>query len=118
MKRDLDLVRLILLEIEKNSEPEGRSIRVKVPEHSDAEISYHIGLLAEAGLVEAQNFRGDDRIEWWPMKMTWAGHEFLDAARNDTIWEKMKEMTKKAGGFAFATVFDLLIALGKQSLGL
>ena len=27
-------------------------------------------------------------------KLTWQGHEFLDAARNETIWKEAKEVTK------------------------
>lgn len=41
MKRDMDLAREILFEIEKYSEPNG-TVDISIEGHSDIEISYHI----------------------------------------------------------------------------
>ena len=40
------------------------------------EIQYHIRLLAEAGLIEADEIVPG---QWWPERITWMGHELLDA---------------------------------------
>jgi hypothetical protein len=55
MKRDMDLARQILLQIE--AAPSRDSfVSVTSPNHTEAEVSYHVMLLAEAGLIEAHNF--------------------------------------------------------------
>ena len=48
-------------------------------------------LLNEARLVKAVNFSttyGDSN--WVPLRLTWEGHDFLDAARNEDRWKKAK----------------------------
>ena len=42
-------------------------------------------------------------------KLTWAGHDFLDAVRDPAIWAKTKAGATAAGGFTF----DLLKGLAK-----
>jgi hypothetical protein len=45
------------------------------------------------------------------LRLTWQGHDFLDAARNDTIWSKAKEKFLKPGiSWTFSIVFDFLKA--------
>jgi len=53
------------------------------------------------------------------LRPTWAGHEFLDAARNDTIWHKAGERIKKSGvGVTLSLLKEILSQLLKQSLNL
>src|SRR5438270_7301051 len=63
MKRDMDLIRLIMIEIEKNPEPM-LPIQIELSGHSSKEISYHIMLLAEHGFVKAIDFSSSDGLEW------------------------------------------------------
>lgn len=97
MKRDMDLVRAILLEVEKQPD-DGGVFDVAVPGHSDAEIYAHVRLLDEAGLIEAIDLSTMDGTRWKPKRLTWFGHEFLDAYRSETIWNRGKELVLKAGG--------------------
>ena len=46
------------------------------------------------------------------LKLSWAGHEFLDAARNDTIWHKAGERIKKSGVNVTFTLLSELLAGG------
>jgi len=53
------------------------------------------------------------------LRLTWAGHEFLDAARNETVWKKASERIKKSGvDVTISLLKDILNQLLKQSLGL
>ena len=89
MKRDMDLIREVLLEVEKvEGWDDWKQIEFK--DRDPEEISYHVMLLAEAGLIEAKKIC--DGGAWLPMRLTWEGHEFLDAARNDTVWKKTKDI--------------------------
>ena len=103
----MDLVRKILLAIEAHPDPNDAFV-VDIPEYSREEIMYHVELLGEAGLVHAMNFTSFGTLEWQVRSLTWAGHEFLDAVRNDTVWKKIKTVMKDRGA---TLTFDLIKAL-------
>ena len=121
MRRDMDLVREILLAIEKNEKDPLGWIDLELPNRSRKEVAYHVMLLHQAGLVTAKDLctNGPDGFDWRPKSLTWQGHEFLEAARNDTIWHKaVGKMVEVTGGVSLDVLKDLLIASGKQALGL
>ena len=109
MKRDMELVRRVLLEIEQSTNVDDW-IDLGIEGYSPEEISYHVKILAEAGLLEAQDLTTNDEFEWKPKSLTWKGHEFLDAARNETVWKKTTDLVKdKGGSIPFEVLKDLLI---------
>ena len=103
MKRDMELIRYILLQKEAEEPIDG----------GHAEVVYHIALLKEAGFVEAV-IRNDplgvpsDAVI---LKLTWAGHDFLDAARDNKIWNMAKEKFIKPG---VSWTFSILLEWLKQ----
>jgi Hypothetical protein (DUF2513) len=109
LKRDLDLVRRILLHLEGGGEsasPSGFSALVE-DGYEAREIHYHVQLLHDAGLIEADEIVSG---QWWPERMTWSGHEFLEAARNKELWEETKQRVEKStGGAPFSVFHDLLL---------
>lgn len=116
MKRDMDLARLILLKIEQTADDPRLWINMEIPDYTTAEVSYHVMILNEAGLIEADDLstRGRGNSDWRPKRLTWNGHEFLDAARNDSIWNKAKE---KASSMNFELLKEFLLSLIRQQLG-
>lgn len=104
MQRDMELGRKILLELE-SKEDFSTNIRPKIEGATDLQVSYHIKLLSEAGLVNAKNWSEDGGSEWVTSSLTTHGHDFLDAARNDSIWSKAKELILSKGG---ALTFEML----------
>jgi|SRR5882724_5969938 len=103
MKRDMELVRQALLTAESSRD-------AHAVEGCDREIAaYHVALLRDAGLIEA--FVGKDQHghpnRFVIRSLTWAGHDFLDAARSETVWHDAKEKILKAG---VSWTFDLLKA--------
>lgn len=116
MKRDMDLVRLILLEIEHSSDGAQLQMNFDIPDYTPEIVSYHLMILHDAGLIEASDLSTMGRgLFWCPKRLTWSGHEFLDAARNDSIWKKAKE---KASGMNFELLKELLLNLARPQLGL
>jgi hypothetical protein len=116
MERDMDLARQILLEIEKQPHT-GKWIDLDIEGHSPEEVSYHVMILHEAGLVEAYKIATYAYTDWKPTRLTWEGHEFLEAARDNTRWEKATStMLEKAGGIAFDILKQLLIQLMKSQV--
>ena len=113
MKRNMDLIREILLRIEDNS------FLKSVPEHTPEEIAYHVSLLEGAGLVTQEFYQNlylnNSMLEG--IRITWAGHEFLDASRNTSFWEKAKRISlEKTGALSFEVLKSILVQLGKDAL--
>lgn len=120
MKRDMDLVREILLKVEGNTEAFGMD-SVEIEARSQQEIGYHIKIMVEAGLLEAgdRTHMGADAMLWHSVSLTWRGHEFLDAARDNTRWNGAKKLVAEKGvAVSFDVLKDVLAFLAKQTLGL
>lgn len=117
MQRDVDLVRRILLHIERSG-ADGTSPGGWAPLVEDgyevSSIQYHIQILHDAGLIQA-----DELVpgQWWPERMTWAGHEFLDASRDEALWNEAKRRVEATVGTAPFEVFrDLLMRMTRERL--
>lgn len=104
MKRDMDLLRSLLLKVEEQP-PFGPFSTPEVPGYSEDELYYHAKLAEDAGFIEA-----DFMMEGFVVRrLTYAGHEFLDAAREDKLWNKAKQTVLSNAGTI--TVEALKIAL-------
>ncbi len=117
MKRDLDLVREILIAIESDPTPFGpKDLNLK--DRDPVEVSYHVQIMDEAGLIEAMNLTSSSGYCWCPKSMTWTGHEFLDAARSDTVWNKaMTTLKEKAVSVPFEIVRAVVMKTCKDFFG-
>ncbi|MCE9546107.1 MAG: DUF2513 domain-containing protein [Planctomycetia bacterium] len=120
MKRDMELVRKILFAMEEH--PEGFApSKFDLPDFTQEQIGYHAYLMNEAGLIEAADVTcmGSTSPEAIPTKLTWEGHEFIDAARSDTIWNSaMSQIKAIGGGVTIAMLTALLKKLMAEKLGL
>jgi len=115
MKRDMNLIRLLLLDTE------GEEPRPDLAGFTEEQRIYHSALLIEAGLIEGVIRKDENGFPSGTVRvrLTWAGHEFLDAARNDTIWKKASEKIKQSGvQVTISLLEELLKKLLKESLGL
>ena len=88
MRLNMDLIRQISFAIEASTTPI-LSNELKIDGYKSAQIICHCSLLREHKLILA----GDCGAETSPnamliSRLTSAGHDFVDAARNDTIWSK------------------------------
>ncbi len=114
MKRDMDLIREILLQVETR-EPK-QPLEVKIEGRDRQEIVGHVRLLQEARFVEATFTGGPTAMVH---RLTWDGHEFLDSVRDPTVWATVTKRLEKVGGFASVDVIKTLgIAVIKDQLGL
>ena len=116
MKRDMDLVRDILIEMEKWP-ANHRSGEIAIEARTPEEIMHHVGLMHEAGLIEAIDASSHDGEAWLPVKILWDGHEFLDAARSDTVWMKAKQRAMStAGALTLDAMKAALVFVMKQTI--
>src|SRR5438067_163459 len=114
MKRDMDLIRLLLLRSAGDEDALRLAEQYSVPERA-----YHVALLKDAGFVEAAISRDQHGLPSGAvvMRLTWQGHDFLDAMRDDNIWKKAKEKILKPGvSWTFSILIEFLKAEAKQKL--
>lgn len=117
MKRDMDLIRDVLIAVEDDSNDPNSWIDIELPEHNSLEISYHIMLLDQAGLLDAIDLSTKDGSEWKARSLTWAGHEFLDSARDEKLWNSVKKsLGKRVASASFELVKEVLISEAKRHL--
>ena len=117
MKRDLELCRTLLFLTEEMEGSPGRLALPEIEGFSRDQIGYHVYLLQDAGLLKAHDARSrDNQWGFYPSHLTWAGQEFLDAARNDTIWKKAKEQIMSTAGVVTVEALKLKLPVLVESL--
>ena len=118
MKRDMDLVRRILMDLEEcDAADGGGGVNIEIDGRAEQEVSYHVALLHEAGLLHALDGYDSSGICWIPTRLTWAGHEFLDASREPGRWERAKRtVLEKTGGLSFEAMKQVLFQLLREAL--
>jgi Hypothetical protein (DUF2513) len=117
MKRDWDVIREVLLEVEQIPHEARTTFGYQISagqtavERSRAE---HAFLLQEAGYVSALHCSNLDagNVMLGP-ELSWAGHDLLDTLRSKPVWERIKTTAKEKG---VELTFDAVKALGKVAL--
>jgi len=122
MKRNLDLVRKILIYLEKKQD-EKMMKSLELEGYESKEIMYHLILMDQAGLLrcerEVSSSTPDRAICVYPFSLSWQGHEFLEASRNESTWNKAKRIViDKTGGLSVDVLKALLISMAKESVDL
>ena len=121
MKRDMDLVREILIAIECS---EDGNLNFDALEYERQQVYLHIELMKEHGLVDAVIIPDDDGPEHEILmckieRLTWDGHDFLDKIRNESIWEQAKSKCfNETGGLSIDFLKIFLIDVAKNKIGI
>jgi hypothetical protein len=132
MKRDWDLIRKQLTDIE-----EDRDVLVDIPDKPkwigqqreeyeqqlnefktvEGRIAGHLEMLINNGYIDGLYVqRGcDGHFSYGPTspRLTMAGHDLLDTMRSSTIWESIKSTAKKKG---VELTFEVIKSLGSIAL--
>jgi len=120
MKRDMDLIREILIKLEEHEH--GNAPReLEIEGYTDEQIYHHVFLLGQANLLMVRLCApmGCPSPAAEALSMTWEGHDFLDAIRSDKTWDKTKRKITEAGGsMPFDIVKNIAIAIGMKQIGL
>lgn len=117
MLRDADLIRLILVQVEKNHDPM-EWMDPRLDGYTEEVISYHIMVLDEAGFLEGLDRCAIGVFRWSARNLTWKGHEFLDTARNDDDWQAVKKrVLETTHGLSFSVLADELLKHARAKLG-
>jgi hypothetical protein len=113
VKRNWDTIRELLIKVEECTLPTEMIRLSDFPNERAAEISYHMSLLIEAGLVKGQMVQtiGPEIKDFFAQRLKWQGHEFLDTIRSNTVWDKTKKTFIEKG---LEMSFDLVKTVAKE----
>lgn len=108
----MDLVRELLLYFEAKEETAGlHSSDVRIDGYTETQITLHLNIMAEAGLLICEPFRSstnpDRFIRTFVFDLSWAGHEYLDTIRDPKIWMKTKSTLGRIGNWSFGVALDI-----------
>ena len=106
MKRDIDLIRRIALEVADM--PFGYVLpNMRDEGIDDATFGLHAIWMREAGLIMAviQEYQSGDPPTVHIARLTWNGCEFVDSIRDETLWQKAKTNVLKPD---MSFTFDVL----------
>lgn len=106
MKRDMDLVREILLHVSESEISVDASVFVDTNNDLD-KVIYTIDIMKEAGLIKANIKRAFQKgyVSASINSLTWEGHDFLDSVRSDKVWKEVKKsISKVAGSVSLAVI--------------
>jgi hypothetical protein len=107
MQRDVDLLRLLLLEVERHGATCAiDTLRCDAQHDGEERVRYHLRLLTDAGLLKetGQTSTGTPCV-----RLTHDGQEFIELARSDARWRRAKAVVLASiGGVQLALVRSLL----------
>ncbi len=113
MRRDWNLIRQILFEVEKL--PAGESTKaIQIDGFDVHTITEHVRMLVRKDLLIGNVYNTYDGSTYVIEGMSWEGHDFLDNARNDTIWKKVMAESRAKGTSTTVVVLNGLLAKAAQ----
>lgn len=112
MKRDMDLVRDLLLHFEAKSEAPGvHAADVHIDGYTEDQIVLHLNVMAEAGLLVCEPIRSSTNperiIRTFVFDLSWKGHEYLETIRDPKIWKGTKSVLGRIGNWSFGLAVDV-----------
>lgn len=120
MKRDINLVRAILMEVEQQEAVDVQG-GIHISNYPSDVINYHVYIMEQGGLLSGTALKSQASIipRFVGICLTWQGHEFLDAARDETRWRKAINIVQNQGNsVTVGVLIQLLSSLMKSSFGL
>jgi hypothetical protein len=102
----MNIIRQLLFDAEKTDGP--------LPVRGSLE-SYQVELMIDAGLIEGRVSQqiGATARESFIHRLTWKGHDFLDGARNEDLWQKAQDKFLRP---AASWTFDILLEWLKEQI--
>lgn len=98
MKRDMELVRKILFEIEDKYVSK-MLMGLQIEGYDQVTVAYHCKIMYEAGLISEykSHYANDEIYIFFVGSLSWEGNDYLDKIRDNSIWNKTKATIKERG---------------------
>lgn len=92
MKRDMDLIRAIVLTVrDHEGRPSASEVQELIQDFENEVFGYHIALLTQSAMMTGvETGPRKDRYGMTSLALTWAGQDFADNILNDDVWASAK----------------------------
>lgn len=106
MKRDMDLVRHVLVTVE-DADSQVEYGELVTTAWDMQMVAYHVEIMYQYGLLDATAIKEANGgvTRGFVNGLTWAGQDYLDAIRNDAVWERTKRIVRDTLG---STTMDII----------
>lgn len=114
MKRDLELIRYILMKIEadNNFQSSVETEDFYSEEYSEELVQYNLKLLFDHGIIEGESLKfANGGMGFLINGLTWQGHDFLDASRDEKRWAQAKSVLNEVKDFSIELAMKVLTQL-------
>lgn len=119
MKRDMDLIRTLLIQIEESASPTSLgNLVTQNPGVKFPELQYNLKQLYDAEYIKGSilEFVSSGGYDLKRIELTWKGHDFVDSVRDEEVWAKTKKGAEEARGFTIDLLKDLAKGLVKKKI--
>lgn len=113
MQRDWNLIRHILLKVESLSAGETMDA-IQIDNFDAPTIAEHVRILLNKGLLAGKMYDTNCGSTYLITGMSWDGHDFLENAKNDTVWKKVMSESKARGTSMTMVVLNGLLTKAAQ----
>jgi hypothetical protein len=124
MRRDLDLVRDIMIHLDERdscSIMRHEDLASAIGQEDVRLVAYQCRLMAQAGFIACETIKrstSDRVINAIPFELTWEGHEFLRLSRDKAWNEAKRRLGDGFAGVSFDILKALLLQYAKDQLGI
>ncbi|MNJ34592.1 hypothetical protein D3C77_293110 [compost metagenome] len=116
MKRNWDMIREVLIEVEALSFNERDHFGYELSyaeQNEDTSKAEHALLLWEGGFISGIDAGSMDGPAIIGPKLTWEGHELLETIRSQAVWERIKSTAQSKG---IELTLESVKLIGKSAL--
>ena len=116
MERDMELVRKLLFLAEEDGKDDELC-----EEYGQDVVAGHVAILLDAKLIVGEVVCNEVGVPVASviLRLTWSGHEFLDNARNDTVWNMVTATIKNTAiSASFVVSVELLKIAVRSFIGM
>jgi Hypothetical protein (DUF2513) len=113
MKRDWDVIRTVLMEIEALDGDARADFSYSMDNDSSNIKEEHAFLLWKSGFIDADEINTASDQSIYSPRLTWSGHDLLNTLRSTPVWERVKKNAKEKG---LELTFDTVKLLAKEAL--
>ena len=119
MRRDMDLVRRILIAMEESDDGIVDGEALVSDAHDLRSVAHHFEIMQQAEFLSATvcDTVSGEVVSAFADGLTWKGHDFLASVRSDRVWAKIKlALTKSIGSASLDTIKSVGVKIGTAAL--
>ncbi|MCU4582501.1 DUF2513 domain-containing protein [Acinetobacter gyllenbergii] len=118
MKRDWDVIRNLLIEIEALTYSDSFNLNSNELDDPQDIIKLEMAdmLLAKGFLTDGRDAYLDGGLVLYNLKLTWGGHELVDTIRDQKVWNRIKAISKEKGVDITFESINVMLGLALTSL--